>query len=299
VKFVTYLAGDEQRLAIVTGQDIIDLNEADPLIPSDLVAALSAVDDLAAIADRIRRGWSARRIPISSVSCAPVIPRPGKILCLGLNYVDHAAEGGQPAPAYPSFFMRGATSLVGHGQPARRPSVSHRLDFEAELACVIGRPARHVSRDEALDYVFGYSCFNDITLRDYQMKSPTWTVGKNFDATGAFGPWITTADELPPGAAGLRIQLRLNGVVEQDANTSDMICDVAQAIALLSEAMTLEPGDVIAMGTPAGIGAVRKPPLWMKPGDHVEVEIESLGVLANTIADEVRPQRPVSQESVE
>ena len=290
MKFISYLRDGEPRLAVTDGDLAVDLNAADPAIPSDFTAALALGDVLLATARSALRG-SGQRTPLAGLVLAPPVPRPGKVLCLGLNYADHAREAGAELPAYPSVFMRAASSLAGHGEPAPRPRVSHRMDFEAELACVIGRRARYVSRDAALDHVFGYACFNDITLRDYQMKSPTWTVGKNFDRTGGFGPWVATRDELPAGAEDLRIQLRLNGEVEQDANTSQMIVGVAHAIELLSEAMTLEPGDVIAMGTPAGIGGARRPPLWMKPGDVVEVEIEGLGVLRNPIVDEeLEPQ---------
>jgi acylpyruvate hydrolase len=285
MKFISYLRDGQPRLAATDGDDAIDLNAADPSIPSDLTAALALCEDLVTAAETIMES-SAPRMLLEELTLAPAIPRPGKVLCLGLNYADHAAEAGIEAPPYPSIFMRGASSLAGHGGEVPRPRVSELLDFEAELACVIGRRARYVSRAEALNHVFGYACFNDITLRDYQMKTPTWTVGKNFDRTGALGPWILTRDELPAGAAGLRIQLRLNGVAEQNANTSQMIVGVAHAIELLSEAMTLEPGDVIAMGTPGGIGGARQPPLWMKPGDTVEVEIQGLGVLRNRIVEE-------------
>jgi len=293
MKLVTYMRQGEPRLGAVVGDRVVDLNDADPTIPSSLVEALSSAPDLAASA-RAALQRAGASLPLSDLELAPVTPRPGKILCLGLNFLDHAKEGGLDKPAYPSVFMRGASSLVGHGQALLRPRVSGKFDFEAELACIIGRRARYVTRAEALDHVFGYACFNDASVRDYQMRSPTWTVGKNFDGTGALGPWVVTADELPPGAAGLRLHLRLNGVVEQDANTSDMIVDVAAAIEYLSEAMTLEPGDVIAMGTPSGIGGSRRPPLWLKPGDEVEVDIERVGVLRNRVVDEARADAPLS-----
>ena len=170
---------------------------------------------------------------------------------------------------------------------ALRPQVSERLDYEAELAVVIGKTVKHATMDNALNAVFGYSVFNDISVRDYQKKTPQWTIGKNFDRTGGFGPVLVTADELPPGATDLRIQARLNGQVMQDANTRDMIWGVAETITLLSECMTLEPGDLIVMGTPAGVGQARTPPVWMKHGDSIEIDIERIGVLRNTIEDEV------------
>lgn len=293
MKLITYIRDGNARLGAVDGKRVVDLNDADSSIPNNLVDALERFEDLT-IAARAAMERGGTSLPLVGCHLAPAAPRPGKILCLGLNFVDHAKEGGLAAPDHPSVFMRGASSLVGHEQPVVRPHVSDKFDFEAELAVIVGRRARYVSRARALEHVFGYACFNDISVRDYQMRSPTWTVGKNFDATGAFGPWIVTADELPPGAAGLQIQLRLNGVVEQNANTSDMIVDVPAAIEYLSEAMTLEPGDVIAMGTPSGIGGARRPPLWLKPGDQVEVEIDRVGVLRNLIIDEVRTGAPAT-----
>ena len=216
----------------------------------------------------------------------PPVPRPGKIVCIGLNYAEHAREGGHALPEHPSFFLRGATSLVGHEAPLVRPRVSSHFDYEAELAVVIGRHGRHLSEDEALGVVLGYSCFNDASLRDWQKRTSQWTLGKNFDGTGAFGPWLVTPDELPPGAAGLRIEARLNGTTVQRDTTDQMLFPVARTLSLLSQAMTLEPGDVVMMGTPAGVGQSRRPPLWLQPGDRIEVEIEGIGTLANTVQDE-------------
>ena len=218
-----------------------------------------------------------------------MVPDPGKTVCLGLNYFDHAKEGGRDKPDHPWFFFRGSSSLIGHGEPGIVPAVSSKFDYEAELAVVIGKKVpRHTKEVDALAFVFGYSCFNDMSVRDYQKRTPQWTIGKNFDGTGGLGPWLVTADELPAGAAGLRIRGRLNGQVMQDANTSDMIFKVAETIALLAEALTLEPGDVIAMGTPAGVGQARTPPVWMKAGDTYEVEIEGIGTLSNPISCEVK-----------
>ena len=179
--------------------------------------------------------------------------------------------------------MRCGTSLLAHGAALRVPAISDKLDYEAELALVIGKRTRHVSEAQALDSVFGYACFNDGSLRDYQRKTTQWTIGKNFDGTGPFGPSLVTADELPPGCIGMRIQSRLNGQIMQDANTSDMVFGVARTISLLSQAMTLEPGDVLVMGTPGGVGYARKPPVWMKAGDTIEIEIEGVGLLSNPV----------------
>ena len=226
-------------------------------------------------------------LALAELQLLPAIPRPGKIICIGLNYRDHAIEGGNPIPDYPAVFMRGTTSLVAHGEAILRPPVSAKLDYEAELAVVIGRAATRVAAARALDHVAGYACFNDGSVRDYQRKSTQWTMGKNFDRTGGFGPELVTADELPPGARGLRITSRVNGEIMQDGNTADMIFDVATLIEILSAVMTLEPGDVIATGTPAGVGYARKPPLFLKPGDVCEVTVDGIGTLRNPITDAV------------
>jgi 2-keto-4-pentenoate hydratase/2-oxohepta-3-ene-1,7-dioic acid hydratase in catechol pathway len=286
MKFTTFLQAGQPRLGLVDGDGVIDLNAAQPQVPADLRRALEAGVDLAAAAQAALAG-DAPRLALSGLELAPLVPEPGKTICLGLNYFDHAKEGGRDKPEYPWLFFRGKSSLMGHGQPGVLPKVSERFDYEAELALVIGaKVPRHVSQQDALQHVFGYTCFNDMSVRDYQKRTPQWTIGKNFDATGGFGPVLVTADELAPGATGLRIQSRLNGQVMQDANTSDMIWSVAETIALMSDCMTLEPGDVIVMGTPAGVGQARTPPVWMKAGDTIEIEIERIGTLRNPIVAE-------------
>ncbi|MDM0049426.1 fumarylacetoacetate hydrolase family protein [Variovorax sp. J22R115] len=286
MKFTTFLHNGHARLGVVDGDQLIDLQAAQPQVPSDLRAALAAGVDLAAAAEAAIAS-TAPRLPLAGQKFAPLVPEPGKIICLGLNYFDHAKEGGREKPEYPWFFFRGATSLVAHGAPGILPKVSGKFDYEAELALVIGRRVpRHVSQEDAPGYVFGYTCFNDMSVRDYQKRTPQWTIGKNFDGTGGFGPVLVTSDELPPAAAGLKIQGRLNGEVMQSANTTDMIWGVAETISLLSDVLTLEPGDVIVMGTPAGVGQARTPPVWMKAGDTFEVEIERIGTLVNPIRAE-------------
>jgi 2-keto-4-pentenoate hydratase/2-oxohepta-3-ene-1,7-dioic acid hydratase in catechol pathway len=286
LRFTTYLLDGQPRLAVVDGDSIVDLANARPGVPSDLRAALAAGIDLKA-EGAAALASNAARLPLAAQSLAPLVPEPGKTICLGLNYYDHAKEGGREKPDYPWFFYRGKSSLMGHGQPGVVPRVSSKFDYEAEMAVVIGKTVpRHTKRADALPYVFGYSCFNDMSVRDYQKRTGQWTIGKNFDATGGFGPMLVTADELSPGATGLRIQTRLNGQVMQDANTSDMIFAVDETIELLAECMTLEPGDAIIMGTPAGVGQARTPPVWMKAGDTVEIEIERIGVLRNPIVAE-------------
>lgn len=272
-------------LKAVGSEQYIDLGATDPTLPKsllDLIATPGAMER----AKQAGNSASAVVGSINDVRFIPLIDRPGKIICLGLNYADHAAEGGHARPDYPSFFMRGPSSLVGHLEPMIRPKVSDKFDYEAELAFVVGKKARHLTAQNALECVAGYSVFNDGSLRDYQRKSSQWTIGKNFDATGGFGPWLVTPDELPPAADGLRIQSRLNGQIMQDANTKSFLWGVVETLVLITECMTLEPGDVVITGTPAGVGYARKPPVFMKHGDTMEVEIEGVGVLSNPIVDE-------------
>lgn len=256
------------------------------LLPGDAAAGPSTeLGELIARGENLVQlaGAAEERVAAEGARFAPLLVRPGKVICLGLNYFDHAKEGGREKPDYPWFFLRAASSLLAHGEPAPLPAVSTQYDYEAELAVVIGQRGKSVPRDKALDLVLGYSCFNDLSVRDYQKKTPQWTIGKNFDASGAFGPALVLAGEVPPGGRDLRIQCRVNGEIMQDANTSSMIFDVAESIEILTECMTLEPGDVIVMGTPAGVGFARQPPVWLKDGDRVEVEIEKVGRLENRI----------------
>ena len=275
MRFATLSAGDGPSLALVEGNDLIDFSLVDGA-PTDLRSALAQGTDLAAVAAVARRS-DAVRIPLAGAVLAPAVPRPGKVLCLGMNYRDHAAEGGHKPPEYPAVFMRGATSLGASGSTLAMPHNSEQLDYEAELAVVIGKGGYRIDADRALDHVFGYAAFNDLSVRDYQRKASQWTMGKNFDGTGILGPVIATADELPAGASGLAIASRLNGRIMQSSNTREMIFSVAEAIALISDVMTLEPGDVIAMGTPAGVGFAQTPPAWLRAGDEIVVEIEGLG----------------------
>ncbi len=227
-------------------------------------------------------------IDLNAVRILPPVLKPPKILCVGLNYDDHLEETGLKKPVYPEIFARYATSFIAHREPIRRPCESSALDYEAELAVVIGRRGRRIHRDRALDHVAGYSLFNDATIRDFQLRTPQWTMGKNFDGTGAFGPWLVTPDAVPPGAQGLRIQGRMNGRVMQESRTDRLIFSVPVLIELISVAITPEPGDVIITGTPGGVGAARKPAVYMQPGDVFEVEIEGIGVLSNPVQDECK-----------
>jgi 2-keto-4-pentenoate hydratase/2-oxohepta-3-ene-1,7-dioic acid hydratase in catechol pathway len=234
----------------------------------------------------VRALLSGLTVAMSEVEILQPLAAPGKIICVGLNYRDHAGESGMQVPDYPTLFARFASSLIPHGAPILRPPESDRLDYEGELVAIIGRRGRRIGKAEALDHVAGYSIFNDGSIRDFQLRTPQWTMGKNFDGTGAFGPVLVTAEALPPGARGLRIETRLNGKAMQSASTDDLIFDVATQVELISVGMTLEPGDLIVTGTPSGVGAARKPPVFMKAGDVCEVEIERIGVLRNTIVDD-------------
>ena len=229
---------------------------------------------------------TARRRPLAGITYLPPVQRPSKALAVGLNYRDHATEARFELPKFPVIFQRYPSSWVAHGQALVRPKASEQFDYEAELVAVIGRGGRHIPRERALEHVAGYSLFNDGSIRDRQLRTPQWLLGKNFDATGAFGPEFVTADELPDGASGLRIQCRLNGRTLQDGNTADMIFDVAALVAACSEAMTLQPGDLLITGTPAGVGMARTPPVWMKAGDVCEIEIDGIGLLRNPVVDE-------------
>ena len=271
------------RLGVVDGEAVIDLADAAPDLPRELAALLRREGGLAAAGAAAKSAKPAARGALKGLRLLPPVGNPGKIVCLGLNYVDHAAEGGHAKPTYPSLFLRCTSSLCGHGAPIVRPRCSSSLDYEAELVAVVGRTARHVEKDKALDIIAGYSCFNDASVRDYQRKTTQWTIGKNFDATGAFGPWFVTADELPDPQA-LAISLRVNGQLRQSSHTSKMIFPVAQCIEVLSQGMTLLPGDIIATGTPEGVGAASGS--FLKAGDRIEAEVEQIGILPSKV---VRP----------
>jgi 2-keto-4-pentenoate hydratase/2-oxohepta-3-ene-1,7-dioic acid hydratase in catechol pathway len=221
----------------------------------------------------------------SDVTWLPVIPDPGKIVCVGLNYEEHRQETGRDKTEQPALFLRLAESQVGHRQPILRPRESKNLDYEAEIAVIIGRAGRRISQKDSWDHIAGYSCYNDGSVRDWQRHTIQWTAGKNFARTGGFGPWMVSADEIPAGAL-LTLSCRLNGERMQHATTEQMIFKIPKLIEYISTFTTLVPGDVIVTGTPGGVGARRNPPVWMKPGDTVEIEIDKVGVLVNTIADD-------------
>jgi 2-keto-4-pentenoate hydratase/2-oxohepta-3-ene-1,7-dioic acid hydratase in catechol pathway len=265
-------------LGVRRGDEVVDLSVANGALPSDVPGLLAAGPDAMDAARAAADNPVAESVlPSSGLIYHPPVWNPGKIICVGLNYADHAAEASLEKPEYPVLFLRVATTLVGHEQPLIAPSCSEQFDYEAEMVLVIGKAGRHIGAANAYDHIAAYSVFNEGSIRDYQFKSQTWTSGKNFDGTGGFGPDLVTADEVPPGG---------NGETLQDANTDDMMFEVPELIETISEVMTLQPGDVIVSGTPSGVGFARKPPIWMKPGDTCEVEVEQVGLLSNPIIAE-------------
>ena len=283
MRIVHFETGGLLGIAADEGSGWHGLTRRDPEFPGSLPELIAQGADLLRVGRNLGQSPS---IDLNAVRLLPPVPVPPKILCVGLNYDDHLEESRLKKPVYPEIFARFATSLIAHQDPIRRPRESTALDYEAELAVVIGKPGRRIPRDQALDHVAGYSLFNDATIRDFQLRTPQWTMGKNFDATGAFGPWLVTPDAVPAGAHGLRIQGRLNGQVMQDSRTDKLIFGVAALIEMISVAMSLERGDVIITGTPGGVGAARKPPVYMRSGDVFDVEIEDIGVLSNVVRDE-------------
>ncbi|NTX19640.1 fumarylacetoacetate hydrolase family protein [Burkholderia cepacia] len=277
MRYVSFVKDGKSLLGVREGNDIRVIGD------DSLESLLARGVDLATYG---RDRTSAEVVSADDVTFLPPLTRPPKIICIGLNYADHTKESKYEQPDYPTIFFRVHTSLIAHRQPMIRPNASDSLDFEGEIAAVLGKGGRYISREDALSCVAGYALFNDGSVREYQFKSPQWTVGKNFDGTGAFGPDLVTADELPAGAKGLRLETRLNGEVVQSASTDDMVFDVASLIRILSEAITLEAGDVIVTGTPSGIGWARAPRLLMKAGDVCEVTVEKIGTLRNVVADE-------------
>ena len=285
MRLLTYIHDGIEQAGVRRGDQVLPVSEIAQGMPSSLLALLAA-DQLDALRGRID-AYDGAAISVADIEYQTLLPRPGKVICIGRNYAAHAAEGGVAAPTFPEVFFRGATSLIPHQGAIIRPQCSEMLDFEGEIACIVGKRCRHATEDNALDHIAGYSLFHDATIRNYQKFSSQWTVGKNFDGTGAFGPELVTSDELPDGIAGLTLTTKLNGEQMQEGNTDQLIFSVSRLLVILSECMTLEPGDVIVTGTPAGVGFARKPPIWMKAGDQVEIEVPGIGKLINTVEDEL------------
>ena len=284
VKLVTFLRQNQLRLGVLqSDQTVVDLNQADPRLPPDMTTFLAGGKTVLARANAVVATAPAKATyPLGEVTLKAPILRPGKIICIGMNYRDHAAEGGHPVPEYPAVFAKYANCVIGPGEAIVHPGISDKVDYEAEMAVVIGRTAKDVAEDEALDYVGGYTCLNDVSARDYQNLTSQWVIGKTFDTFAPMGPCLVTADEIPDPQT-LDIRLSIGGELLQSSNTSNLVFTVQDLVAKLSAVMTLEPGDVIATGTPGGVGFARKPPRWLLPGDVVRLEIERIGVLENPV----------------
>ena len=285
MRLCTIMSGGKPAVGVKMNGKIVDLSKQMPRGPKSVVEILAGGKKVqAAVAKACAKPKAGATVSEKSAKYLCPIPNPGKIICIGLNYRKHAEETGSPIPAYPVVFTRFNNTLVPHNGKMLSTTHSVQYDWEAELTVVIGKKCRNVPKEKALSVIAGYACFNDGSIRDWQRKSGgQFTLGKNFDGTGGFGPDIVTSDELPPGAAPLRIMTRVNGVVMQDSNTDDLIFDVPTLVHELTKVMTLEPGDIIITGTPSGVAAGRKPPNWLKVGDTVEIEIEKIGVLRHSV----------------
>ncbi|MBL1267541.1 MAG: fumarylacetoacetate hydrolase family protein [Halomonas sp.] len=282
MKLVTFRYQNTISIGLVDGGRVFDLAP----LADHLGGSIKEMIRKGALSDLVGLDTlSLNSLSLDEIEFLPVIPDAGKILCVGINYATHVKETGRDMPTHPMIFTRFADSQAGHLAPIIRPFVSHKLDFEGELAVVIGKTARHVKAENALEYVAGYACYNDGSVRDYQKHTIQFIPGKNFPNTGGFGPWLVTSDEIPDPQA-LHLTTRLNGDVMQDTDTNDMIFSVAELIEYCSTFTELGPGDVIVSGTTGGVGAFRSPPVWMKPGDSIEIAISGIGTLRNTIADE-------------
>ena len=282
MRLLAFTKDHQPRIGALTDAGVIDLSLVDATAPTDLGAVIKA-GKLADIAAILAHTDGMVHYQLDELDLQVPIATPGKILCLGLNYMDHIAEGPFEKQPFPAIFMRSPTSLVAAHKPILAPRMSNTMDYEAELAVIIGQTCKHLTPKNALDVIAGYSCFNDGSVREYQRHTIQWTMGKNFDQTGPFGPVLVTPDELPPAADGLKIECRLNGQTVQSSTTDMMIFKVVETLVYITEAMTLDAGDIVVMGTPSGVGHGRKPPLWMQDGDVVEVEIEKIGLLSNPV----------------
>lgn len=289
MKIVNFQTNNGVRMGVIDGDNVIDVKAADSAMPGELGAFLKADGDLKKLAEVVKKAPSSARIPLAGLKYALPVQNPGKVICLGLNYLDHVKEGPHRdnVPKFQSIFFRVMTSFAPPGQPLLRPKKSVQFDYEGELVLVIGKRARHLTLENAADCIAGYTCGMEGSIREYQRHTTQWGMGKNFDQSGSYGPWMVTADELPRAGKDLKIESRLNGQTMQSSNTDNFMFPVAESLVYITEGMTLEPGDIIFTGTPSGVGHARKPdPVWMKAGDTIEVELQGIGVLSNPIADE-------------
>lgn len=282
MKLISYQINGQNSYGAVVGDRVVDLRTVFGARAPDLKALIAA-----GLADEARAAVQSAKatLPLSEVQLLPVVPNPGKIFCIGLNYGEHVRETGKQVTEKPVIFLRVADSQLAHGEDIVRPRVSERLDYEGEIAIVIGQGGRHIDEADAWQHIAGYSCYNDGSVRDWQLHTSQWAPGKNFWRTGGFGPWLVTADEIAPDQQ-MTLVTRLNGQEMQRATTDMMIHSIPRQIAYISAFIPLEPGDVIVTGTPGGVGNKRTPPVFMKPGDVVEIEVDAIGVLRNGIRDE-------------
>lgn len=283
MRLATFSHGGRRRIGVVDGGDLVDLAGAAPSLPTDMLAFLEAGDG--ALHAAREAAAAGPRLPLADVALEAPIARPPKFLAVGLNYADHVAESGMETPKIPTIFNKQSTCVTGPTAPIHLPRASQALDYEGELGFVIGRRCRHVSRDDAPDVIAGYLVVNDVSVRDWQLRTPTWTMGKSFDTHGPIGPWIVTADEISDPHQ-LCLRTWVNGELRQDTNTKQLIFDCFALVEHLSTAFTLEPGDVIATGTPSGVGIAAKPPKLLVAGDVVRVEIEGIGGIENPVVEE-------------
>jgi 2-keto-4-pentenoate hydratase/2-oxohepta-3-ene-1,7-dioic acid hydratase in catechol pathway len=287
VRLATFRHDGRRRIGLVEGEQLVDLAAAAPALPTEMIALLEAGPEALAAA-RHARDAARSRLPLDAVVLEAPVPRPPKFLAIGLNYAAHAAESrgaGFERPAAPIFFNKQSTCVIGPGAAIHVPRASSQVDYEGELAFVIGRRGRHVPRGRAREVVAGFTVANDVSVRDWQRASPTMTLGKSFDTHGPLGPWLVTLDELDDPHA-LRLRTWVNGELRQDASTAEMLLDCWDQVAHLSTVFTLEVGDVVSTGTPRGVGMARTPPQWLRAGDRVRVEVERIGALENPVVDE-------------
>ena len=284
MKLATFEANGQERAGLVSGDALIDIGQAAPGLPRDTIGLIAAWPE---VEGELHRLESVRpHFKLSEVRLKAPVPRPQKILAIGLNYADHIAESGQPTPQRQIWFSKLPNAVNGPYDPIQLPKASSAVDYEAEFVAIVGNRCRHVSKEDAAGAIFGYAAGNDVSVRDWQFHTSQWILGKSFDTHAPFGPWIVTADEVgDPHALGIRCFV--NGEQRQNSNTNNLVFNVFDQIALLSEAMTLEPGDVIFTGTPGGVGFAAKPPAYLKAGDIVRVEIDKIGALEARMVPEL------------
>lgn len=283
MKLARFHIEDNQSIGIVDGDSVIDCSSAD--------ASLQTIPDILQAGERGRSrlqslaGGNAPRYPLDQVTLLAPVPRPGKFLAVGMNYLDHIEETGGKPPRYPKIFNKQSTCVIGPDEPVHIPRVSGQVDYEGELGMVIGRRCRHVTKEQAPEVIGGYLIVNDVSVRDWQVHTSTWTMGKSFDTHGPTGPWLVTADELGDPHR-LELKTLVNSELRQHTNTRNLLFDCYTLVEYLSTAFTLEPGDIIATGTSSGVAFMQEPPPWLKAGDTVRIEIEDIGVMENAFVDE-------------